>query len=152
VWPWFATAGIAAAGLALWFALTPPHSAQQAASIAAKASSKTAGAALSTDLAADSATTSELPSLRDSTITLANPQANATTPVAATEGRVRIAVTPWGMVEVDGKKMGVSPPLTLLTLQPGEHTIVLRNSDLAARTFRIKVEAGKTERIAHRFE
>jgi eukaryotic-like serine/threonine-protein kinase len=80
-----------------------------------------------------------------------NEPANPVTPVATT-GRLRIAVTPWGEVEVDGKKMGVSPPLTALSLEPGEHTVVLRNADFAARTVRLKVEAGKTEKISHRFE
>jgi serine/threonine-protein kinase len=65
---------------------------------------------------------------------------------------LRIAVTPWGEVELDGKKMGVSPPLTSLTLEPGEHVVVLRNTDFAPRTFRIKVEAGKNERVSHKFE
>jgi eukaryotic-like serine/threonine-protein kinase len=71
---------------------------------------------------------------------------------APTTGRVRIAVLPWGEIEVDGKKMGVSPPLTSLTLEPGEHTIVLRNTDFAARTVRLKIEAGKTDKISHKFE
>ncbi len=74
------------------------------------------------------------------------------TPDAPTTGRVRINVLPWGNVEVDGKKMGVSPPLTQLTLEPGDHTIVLTNSDYKARTLRVKVEAGKTQRINHNFE
>ena len=77
-------------------------------------------------------------------------RAQTTTAVAA-GGRIRILVTPWGEVEVDGKKMGVSPPLTMLSLEPGEHTVVLRNADYAARTFRVKVETDKTERIAHTF-
>jgi eukaryotic-like serine/threonine-protein kinase len=71
---------------------------------------------------------------------------------APTTGRVRIAVLPWGEVEVDGKKVGVSPPLTFLTLDPGDHTVVLRNADFAARTVRLKVEAGKTDKISHKFE
>jgi eukaryotic-like serine/threonine-protein kinase len=71
---------------------------------------------------------------------------------APTTGRVRIAVLPWGEIEVDGKKMGVSPPLTSLTLEPGEHTVVLRNTDFAARTVRLKIEAGKTDKISHKFE
>ena len=70
----------------------------------------------------------------------------------ATTGRIRIVVAPWGEVEVNGKKMGVSPPLTILNLQPGEHTVVLRNADYAARTFKVKVELDKTERVAHKFE
>ena len=32
------------------------------------------------------------------------------------EGVVQLAVSPWGQVEVDGKPMGTSPPLTRLTL------------------------------------
>jgi eukaryotic-like serine/threonine-protein kinase len=83
--------------------------------------------------------------------TVVNEPANPVTTVATT-GRLRIAVTPWGEVEVDGKKMGVSPPLTTLSLEPGEHTVVLRNADFAARTVRLKVEAGKTEKISHKFE
>jgi eukaryotic-like serine/threonine-protein kinase len=70
----------------------------------------------------------------------------------STTGRIRIIATPWGEVEVDGKKMGVSPPLTILSLEPGEHTVVLRNSDYAARTFKVKVQLDKTERVAHKFE
>ncbi len=83
--------------------------------------------------------------------TAVNEPASPVTP-AATTGSLRIAVTPWGEVEVDGKKMGVSPPLNTLSLEPGEHTVVLRNADFAARTVRLKIEAGKTEKISHRFE
>ena len=71
---------------------------------------------------------------------------------APTTGRVRLAVLPWGEIEVDGKKMGVSPPLTSLSLEPGDHTIVLRNTDFAARTIRMKIEAGKTDKVSHKFE
>ena len=71
---------------------------------------------------------------------------------AATTGKLRINIAPWGKVEVDGKSLGVSPPLTLLSLEPGEHVVVVRNADFAARTFKITVEAGKTQRIAHKFE
>ena len=84
------------------------------------------------------------------TATAAAPDTPAS--AAPTNSRLRIAVTPWGEVELDGKKMGVSPPLTSLTLEPGEHVVVLRNTDFAPRTFRIKVEAGKNERVSHKFE
>lgn len=73
-------------------------------------------------------------------------------PTTATTGRIHIIATPWGEVEVDGKKVGVSPPLTFLSLQPGEHTVVLRNADYAARAFKVKVELDKTERVAHKFQ
>jgi eukaryotic-like serine/threonine-protein kinase len=67
-------------------------------------------------------------------------------------GNVRLLVTPWGQVTVDGKDMGVSPPLTTMTLPVGTHQIVVRNTDFAAKTFSIKVNAGKTARLTHRFE
>jgi eukaryotic-like serine/threonine-protein kinase len=87
------------------------------------------------------------------TATAAGNAAQAASSAAPTGfGRVRLAVSPWGEVEVDGRKEGVSPPLLSLNLSPGEHTIVVRNADFAARTFRVRVEADKTERVVHRFE
>ncbi len=76
--------------------------------------------------------------------------ASATT--APSTARLRISITPWGEVEIDGKKMGVSPPLTSLTLEPGPHTIVVRNSDFTSYTFKIKSVAGKTDSVVHKFE
>lgn len=73
-------------------------------------------------------------------------------PPAPTTAKLRISLTPWGEIEVDGKKMGVSPPLTSLTLEPGPHTIVVRNSDFTSYTFKIKSVAGKTDSIVHKFE
>jgi eukaryotic-like serine/threonine-protein kinase len=82
------------------------------------------------------------------TAPIADPPASA----AVAGARVRLAVTPWGEVEVDGRKVGVSPPLTVLNLSPGEHTLVLRNSDFPARTIRLKIEDQKTLRVQHKFE
>lgn len=48
--------------------------------------------------------------------------------------------------------MGVSPPLTVLSLQPGEYTVVLRNADYAVRAFKVKVELDRIERVAHKFQ
>jgi eukaryotic-like serine/threonine-protein kinase len=76
------------------------------------------------------------------------PSASAVT----TTGKLRLALTPWGQIEVNGKSMGVSPPLTQLTLDAGDHVVVVRNTDFAPRTFRVKIEAGKTQRLVHKFE
>lgn len=78
--------------------------------------------------------------------------ATATPPAANAQGRLRLAIAPWGAVEVDGKAMGVSPPLTTLSLPPGEHTVVVRNTDLAPRSFRVTLQADKTLRIFHNFD
>ena len=44
-------------------------------------------------------------------------------------GSVRIAVSPWGNVEVNGTPVGTTPPLNELTLPEGKHQIVIRNAD-----------------------
>jgi eukaryotic-like serine/threonine-protein kinase len=113
--------------------------------------------AVSPAAAASAPGTDALAALRSDTAALAALPALATTTpsgllTTSTTGRIRIIATPWGEVEVDGKKMGVSPPLTILSLDPGEHTVVLRNSDYAARTFKVKVQPDKTERVTHKFE
>jgi eukaryotic-like serine/threonine-protein kinase len=90
--------------------------------------------------------TAAIPTLATASATASSPPSTATT------GRIHIIATPWGEVEVDGKKMGVSPPLTFLSLEPGDHTVVLRNADYAARTFKVKVELDKTERVTHKFK
>ena len=76
----------------------------------------------------------------------------AVAPAANAQGRLRLAIAPWGTVEVDGKAMGVSPPLTAISLPPGDHTVVVRNTDLAPRSFRVTLQADKTLRISHNFD
>lgn len=160
-WPWMALAGVLTLGVAAWFMLTQPYKTPTSVLVApAAAKTKAAGDATPVLAAAPTPTTADTaPAPPANIAVLATPPDVAPDaaivspqPVQPAQGRVRIAVTPWGTVEVDGKNMGASPPLTALTLAPGDHTIVLRNSDFPARTFRLKVEAGKTERIAHRFE
>lgn len=168
IWPWLLAGALLVGGIALWQMLgrapSAPTMAHNAApvpalavpSVAAPAPSTAAPHAASASVAqslhqpatATAASTAPPDAQAQSAGTVAPSAASA----QATAGKLRIAVTPWGSVEVDGKAMGVSPPLTILTLGPGEHTVVLRNSDFAARTFKIKVQAGKTERVAHRFE
>jgi eukaryotic-like serine/threonine-protein kinase len=70
---------------------------------------------------------------------------------APAEGRLRINVSPWAEVEVGGKKMGVSPPLSSLALPAGEHTVVLRNSDFPSRSVKVRIEGGKTASVSHQF-
>jgi eukaryotic-like serine/threonine-protein kinase len=82
----------------------------------------------------------------------ASPATASSVTAAPSTAKLRINLVPWGEVEVDGKKMGVSPPLTSLTLEPGPHTVVVRNSDFTSHTFKIKSMAGKTDSIAHKFE
>ena len=66
-------------------------------------------------------------------------------------GRIELAVAPWGEVVVDGKKRGISPPLRVLELPPGAHTVEIRNSTFPAHVARVEVKAGEAVRIQHRF-
>jgi class 3 adenylate cyclase len=65
--------------------------------------------------------------------------------------RIELAVAPWGEVVVDGRSRGVSPPLRVLELPPGRHTVEIRNSTFPAYVARIDVKPGEAVKIQHRF-
>ena len=71
--------------------------------------------------------------------------------MAAGAGRLELAVAPWGEVLVDGKSRGLSPPLRLLDVPAGAHTIEIRNSTFPAHVEQVQVKAGEAVRIRHRF-
>jgi eukaryotic-like serine/threonine-protein kinase len=76
----------------------------------------------------------------------------AAAPVApAQNGVVRIAVSPWGEVEVDGKAAGTSPPLTELSLSQGRHQIVIRNTDQPPHSVVVNVTADQPVTLKHKF-
>jgi serine/threonine-protein kinase len=66
-------------------------------------------------------------------------------------GRVELAVAPWGEVLVDGKSRGLSPPLRVVDLSAGAHTIEIRNSTFPAHVEQVQVKAGEAVKIRHRF-
>ena len=75
----------------------------------------------------------------------------AAAPAIAATGTVRIAISPWGNVEVDGTASGAAPPLTQLTLAEGRHQIVVRNGEFPPFVATINVVAGQTTSIRHKF-
>ncbi|HYB50610.1 MAG TPA: serine/threonine-protein kinase [Burkholderiaceae bacterium] len=66
-------------------------------------------------------------------------------------GALSIAVAPWGEVFLDGGSIGVSPPLTHVSLSAGKHSIEVRNGSFPPYALQIDVEAGKTLVVQHRF-
>lgn len=70
----------------------------------------------------------------------------------AREGTLRLAVSPWGEIRIDGKNVGVAPPLTGLKLAPGKHRVEIRNGDFPPFQQQIDVAAGQTVRIKHKFQ
>jgi eukaryotic-like serine/threonine-protein kinase len=85
-----------------------------------------------------------------------NPPAAQPTPATAAaapaaKGAVKLAISPWGDVEVNGKAMGASPPLTQLLLTEGSHTITVRNGEAAPYTITVQVSADQAATVRHRF-
>lgn len=77
--------------------------------------------------------------------------ATAAATAAAATGTVELAISPWGEVEVDGRSVGTTPPLTRLSLSEGRHTITLRNADFPPKTVTVVVDADTPVQIRHRF-
>ena len=71
---------------------------------------------------------------------------------AAATATLSFAITPWGEIFVDGKKAGVSPPLTRVALQPGTHNIEIRNASFAPYHVKMDVEADQSLKIRHKFK
>jgi eukaryotic-like serine/threonine-protein kinase len=72
-------------------------------------------------------------------------------PVVKPTGTLFLAISPWGRVSVDGRAVGVAPPLTQLTLPEGKHTVTIKNDESPAFTQSIQVEAGQGVTVTHAF-
>ncbi|MBQ0933350.1 serine/threonine-protein kinase [Ideonella alba] len=77
--------------------------------------------------------------------------ASAPPPAPPALGRVQLAVTPWGEVEVDGRPVGVAPPLRHLELPAGPHTITVRNGDAPPQVRHIEVDPSQPSTLKFRF-
>lgn len=76
-------------------------------------------------------------------------RSGALAPLAS--GLVRLAVSPWGQVEVDGTPVGTAPPLNEITLSEGRHQITIRNEDFPPYSATVNVAPGQPVTIKHRF-
>jgi serine/threonine-protein kinase len=65
---------------------------------------------------------------------------------------ILFAVSPWGEVYVDGRRVGVSPPLDTLQLAAGRHRVEIRNRAFAPYRATVKLTSGKTLEIRHKFK
>ncbi|HZP87296.1 MAG TPA: hypothetical protein VFB54_10785 [Burkholderiales bacterium] len=72
-------------------------------------------------------------------------------PAAGPSALVTLAISPWGEVFVDGRSMGVSPPLRELELPTGKHRIAVRNGDLKPIEQELELASNQTVRIRHKF-
>ena len=80
------------------------------------------------------------------------PVASSAGPSAKGVAVIKFAVTPWGDVYVDGKKMGASPPLKELRVPVGEHTIEIRNLYFPPYSETMHLKANSTKKLKHIFK
>jgi len=133
-----------------------PDPAAEAAAVAEAAASAAAAAEAASAAAAAAA---EAKPAAVATAPAAKPARKERKPVAAAPaqpaafatGVVRIAVTPWGQVEVDGVPAGLTPPLNQVSLSEGRHEITVRNGDFPPFTATVNVSADQPASIRHRF-
>ncbi|MES3014639.1 MAG: protein kinase, partial [Pseudomonadota bacterium] len=65
---------------------------------------------------------------------------------------LRVAISPWGEVEVDGRRVGTSPPLNELSLPAGRHQVVVRNADLPPHSVTVNLSADQPPvTVKHKF-
>ena len=80
--------------------------------------------------------------------TVAHPRQDT---LPAPRGILRLAVTPWGQIDIDGMAAGTTPPLTKLDLPVGPHRITVRNGDNPPFATTLQVDADKPAVVRHRF-
>ena len=72
-------------------------------------------------------------------------------PAAQAAATLSFAISPWGEVFVDGKSVGVAPPLTTLQLEPGSHQVEIRNQAFAPYRDTVKLKPGQSIKIRYKF-
>jgi len=73
-------------------------------------------------------------------------------PPAPRTATVRLSISPWGEVFIDGKFRGMTPPMEALELPPGRHRLEIRNNLMPTYVADVRLDAGDTRQIRHRFE
>jgi len=64
---------------------------------------------------------------------------------------VHLAISPWGEVLVDGKTVGISPPLSRLELAPGAHRVEIKNRELYPYLQTVRLQPSQTLKLKHKF-
>lgn len=80
-----------------------------------------------------------------------NPGTVAPAAVVPAQATVSFAISPWGEIFVDGKRVGVSPPLTTLQLEAGKHQVEVRNQAFAPYRATVNLKPGQSIKIRHKF-
>jgi non-specific serine/threonine protein kinase len=66
-------------------------------------------------------------------------------------GQLRLGISPWGEVYVDGALRGVTPPLDRLALAPGTYAVEIRNAGAVSLRRTLVIHPGESVSISHQF-
>ncbi len=141
----------------MWHARTPAPKARPAAPVVASAPPVSQVAPLAIAVPVTPVTAPVLVRPREAASPLpaasatAAPEAVSAVASAAPAGTVRLAISPWGEVLVDGRHMGVTPPMNQLNLPPGRHSITIRNEGAPDFRQTLVVQSGKAVTLKHQF-
>ena len=72
--------------------------------------------------------------------------------LALLEGRLNLSIQPWGDVFVNGKSIGVSPPLKQQKLPPGKYRIEVRNTSFTPFVQNIEIKPKEDVSVKHKFQ
>ncbi len=70
----------------------------------------------------------------------------------AASATVNFRVLPWGEIYINGKKRGVSPPLTTVKLRPGMYNVEVKNTTFPTYSQSVDVTADGIVEIRHKFQ
>ena len=87
----------------------------------------------------------------ESAASRALPADGASAVAAAARGAVVFDVEPVGTVEINGVRVGTTPPLRRLTLPNGKYEVTIRNDAFQPHVSSITVSGDKPVNISHRF-
>lgn len=70
----------------------------------------------------------------------------------ADQGTVRLRIDPWGVVFVNGRSIGISPPLKEIKLAPGKYKIEVKNTTFTPYLTNIEVKAKEDVGVKYKFQ
>lgn len=72
--------------------------------------------------------------------------------ISGEEATATLAISPWGEVFVDGKRLGVTPPLRSFKVAPGKHTILIVNETFKPFSQTLDFAPGGSHKIKYKFQ
>ncbi len=81
-----------------------------------------------------------------------NSKSTARPEAVADLASINFRILPWGEIYINGKKRGVSPPLTSVKLKPGKYSIEIMNSSFPTYTQAVEVKSNGNIEIKHKFQ